>query len=242
MLSAIWLECGIRLLSNRMRLGMNAVIAKQDKSADAGATLSRELCAGPVYLVDDDAAIADSLCFLLEGFGYQVQWFQSGDAFLAAVDCQQPGCVILDSRMPGLSGQDLHLWMKQASSPLAVIFLTGHGDVPMAVDAFKNGAFDFFQKPVAGHALAAAIAKGLLHSWRQHKKLSAQQLIDTLTEREKEIFQLIVNGYTNKQMAESLFVVVRTIEVHRAKVMKKLAATNMAELLKLAPLLHKRGE
>ncbi|MBV7315745.1 response regulator transcription factor [Shewanella sp. NIFS-20-20] len=206
-------------------------------TVELGGEWASQAINGPVYLVDDDAAIADSLSYLLEGFGYQVRWFDSGDSFLAAVDLRHAGCVILDSRMPGLSGQQLQQCLNQASSPLAVIFLTGHGDVPMAVDAFKNGAFDFFQKPVAGQVLADALANGLDLSWRQQGKRYHQQRIATLTEREKEIFQLVVNGYTNKQMAETLFVAVRTIEVHRARVMKKLEANNMAELVKLAPLL-----
>ncbi|MCL2916388.1 response regulator [Shewanella corallii] len=192
-----------------------------------------------IYLVDDDEAIADSLSFLLEGFGYQVVWFDDGQQFLDTVDLSEPGCAILDSRMPGLSGQQVQQLLNETASPLSVIFLTGHGDVPMAVDAFKNGAFDFFQKPVQGKALAEAIDKGLAHSERQSWKLKHQALIDSLTDREKEIFQLVVNGNTNKQMAEALFVAVRTIEVHRAKVMKKLGASNMAQLLKLAPLLHR---
>ncbi|MCF1426922.1 MAG: response regulator [Shewanella sp.] len=192
-----------------------------------------------LYLIDDDEAIADSLCFLLEGFGYRVVWFGDGQTFLSSVDLQEPGCAILDSRMPGLSGQQVQQLLNDKASPLSVIFLTGHGDVPMAVDAFKKGAFDFFQKPVQGKALAEAIEKGLAHSRRQSWKLRHQALIDSLTEREQEIFRLVVNGYTNKQMAEALFVAVRTIEVHRAKLMKKLGVTNMAELLKLAPLLRR---
>ncbi|WP_028118108.1 response regulator transcription factor [Ferrimonas senticii] len=191
-----------------------------------------------VYLVDDDEAVADSLTFLLEGFGYQVQWFADGQLFLQQIDLSQPGCVILDSRMPGLTGQQLQQQLNQSQSPLAVIFLTGHGDVPMAVDALKNGAFDFFQKPVQGQALADALAKGLAHSQQLGQKQAEHHLLDSLTEREREIFRLVVSGQTNKQMADTLFVAVRTIEVHRAKVMKKLGASNIAELLKLAPLLE----
>ncbi|BDM66052.1 DNA-binding response regulator [Shewanella sp. NFH-SH190041] len=204
--------------------------------------MSQVAANGPVYLVDDDEAIADSLCFLMEGFGYQLKWFAAGDAFLQRVDLHASGCVILDSRMPGLSGQQVQLLLKEANSPLSVIFLTGHGDVPMAVDAFKNGAFDFFQKPVQGQALAGAIAKGLQYSERQLWKSRNQALINSLTEREREIFHLVVNGCTNKQMANTLCVAVRTIEVHRAKVMKKLDVTNMAELIKLAPLLQRREQ
>lgn len=195
---------------------------------------------GPVYLVDDDEAIIDSISFLMEGFGYQLSSFNCGDRFLTEVDLTQAGCVILDARMPGLTGPQVQQLLSDAKSPLAVIFLTGHGDVPMAVDAFKNGAFDFFQKPVQGSVLAQAIAKGLINSLEQQQKLKDQALIDTLSEREAQIFQLVIAGNTNKQMANELCVAIRTIEVHRSKLMAKLGVSNLAELVKLAPLLaHK---
>lgn len=196
---------------------------------------------GPVYLVDDDEAIIDSISFLMEGFGYQLRSFNSGDRFLKEVDLTQAGCVILDARMPGLTGPQVQQLLSDAKSPLAVIFLTGHGDVPMAVDAFKNGAFDFFQKPVQGSILAQAIAKGLTNSLEQHLKLTDQALIDTLSEREAQIFQLVIAGNTNKQMANELCVAIRTIEVHRSKLMTKLGVSNLAELVKLAPLLAEKN-
>ncbi|ABV88358.1 response regulator transcription factor [Shewanella pealeana] len=196
---------------------------------------------GPVYLVDDDEAIIDSISFLMEGFGYQLRSFNSGDRFLKEVDLTLAGCVILDARMPGLTGPQVQQLLSDANSPLAVIFLTGHGDVPMAVDAFKNGAFDFFQKPVQGSILAQAIAKGLTNSLEQHLKLTDQALIDTLSEREAQIFQLVIAGNTNKQMANELCVAIRTIEVHRSKLMTKLGVSNLAELVKLAPLLAEKN-
>ncbi|USD36600.1 response regulator transcription factor [Ferrimonas sp. SCSIO 43195] len=192
----------------------------------------------PVYLVDDDAAILDSLSFLMEGYGVTLTGFQRGAEFLRQVDLSQPGCVILDSRMPQLSGQELHQKLNDAHSPLAVIFLTGHGDVPMAVEALKNGAFDFFQKPVQGKALYEAIERGVGHSLKLHHDLQQLALLNELTEREQQVFRLVINGHTNKQMADTLFVSVRTIEVHRSNVMKKLNASNMAGLLKFSSLLE----
>ncbi|MCL1058348.1 response regulator [Shewanella gelidimarina] len=192
---------------------------------------------GPVYLVDDDDAIVDSITFLMDGYGYKMMCFNTGNDFLAKVDLSQPGCVILDARMPGLSGPQVQQLLSEAKSPLSVIFLTGHGDVPMAVDAFKNGAFDFFQKPVQGQRLSQSIAKGLQHSVHLHWQLSNQQMINQLSERETQIFELIIAGNTNKQMSNSLCVALRTIEVHRSKLMNKLGAANLAELLKLAPLM-----
>lgn len=197
---------------------------------------------GPVYLVDDDDAIIDSIGFLMEGYGYKLNSFNSGERFLAEIDLTQAGCVILDARMPGLTGPQVQQLLSDAKSPLAVIFLTGHGDVPMAVDAFKNGAFDFFQKPVQGSLLAQSIAKGLAYSVEQHEKLANQTLIDTLSEREAQIFQLVIAGNTNKQMANELCVAIRTIEVHRSKLMSKLGVSNLAELVKLAPLLTHNPE
>lgn len=190
---------------------------------------------GPVYLVDDDDAIIDSISFLMEGYGYTLISFTNGDSFLSEVDLNQAGCVILDARMPGLTGPQIQLLLSDAKSPLSVIFLTGHGDVPMAVDAFKNGAFDFFQKPVQGSLLSQAIEKGLVHSQSQFQQLSNQVLINNLSDRETQIFQLIIAGNTNKQMSNQLCVAIRTIEVHRAKLMTKLGVSNLAELVKLGP-------
>ena len=196
------------------------------------------LIGGPVYLVDDDEAIVDSITFLMDGFGFKIISFNSGNAFMTAIDLSQPGCVILDARMPGLSGPQVQQLLQDASSPLSVIFLTGHGDVPMAVDAFKNGAFDFFQKPVQGQALSQSISKGLQNSVNQYRRFTEQQLIAGLSERELQIFKLIIAGNTNKQMSSSLCVAIRTIEVHRSKLMDKLGAANLAELVQLAPLIE----
>lgn len=196
------------------------------------------LIGGPVYLVDDDEAIVDSITFLMDGFGYKIKSFNSGNDFIASIDLSQPGCVILDARMPGLSGPQVQQLLSEANSPLSVIFLTGHGDVPMAVDAFKNGAFDFFQKPVQGQVLSQSISKGLQNSINKYNRFAEQQLITRLSERELQIFKLIVAGNTNKQMSSVLCVAIRTIEVHRSKLMDKLGSANVAELLKLAPLIE----
>ncbi|QBF83561.1 response regulator transcription factor [Shewanella maritima] len=189
-----------------------------------------------VYLVDDDEAILDSISFLMEGFDYQLTCFSSGEQFLEQIDLAQVGCVILDARMPGFSGPEVHKRLTQAQSPLAVIFLTAHGDVPMAVEALKSGAFEFFQKPVDGQALASAITKGLTYSQQQYDQLAQKALIEGLSKREKQIFSLIVAGKTNKEMANELCVAVRTIEVHRAKLMLKLNVSNLAELMQLSKL------
>lgn len=185
----------------------------------------------PLYLVDDDDAILDSLGFMLEQFGYQVQTFNSGRDFLAHCALSQAGCVILDSRMPEITGQEVQQKLLETHSPLGVIFLTGHGDLPMALSAFRKGACDFFQKPVSGKALVQAIEKAQRESQATFEQQSLQHKFDQLTEREQQVLAHVIQGMTNKQISEAMFLSLRTIEVHRAKIMKKLEVNNMAELV-----------
>lgn len=185
----------------------------------------------PVYVVDDDESVRDSLAFMLEGHDFNVVTFDDGQTFINQVDLSQPGCVVLDSRMPILRGQEVQQRLNQQQSPLSVIFLTGHGDVPMAVDALKLGAVDFFQKPVDGEQLALAIHKAITHSLMLFGKQEHKKMFDSLTERETEILKLIVTGKRNQQIAEELCVAVRTIEVHRSSLMKKCHAKTVADLV-----------
>lgn len=184
----------------------------------------------PLYLVDDDMAACQSLAILLEDCGFQVAAFTEGNAFLQAVQLDQPGCVILDSRMPGLSGAELHQRLIQQRSPLSVIFLTGFGDVPMAVQALQTGATHFFQKPVQVQELIPAIEAALRQSVQQAEKQQLREAFDALTERERDILKLLVCGHRNQHIAEVLCIAVRTVEVHRASLMKKFAANTIAEL------------
>lgn len=190
-----------------------------------------ELSAYNVYVIDDENSVRESLVFMLEGYGFTVSEFCSGQQFLNKVDITLPGCVILDSRMPVLRGQDVHALLNNENSPLSVIFLTGHGDVPMAVEAFKCGAVDFFQKPVDGEDLCSAIKKGLQLSDRQCKNLGVKRAYQTLTAREKEVLQLIVKGFKNQQMSDFMCVSLRTIEVHRSNLMKKLGVNSVVDLI-----------
>lgn len=185
----------------------------------------------PLYLVDDDEAILDSLGFMLGQFGYQVQTFNSGRDFLTHCALSQAGCVILDSRMPEITGQEVQQKLLETHSPLGVIFLTGHGDLPMALSAFRKGACDFFQKPVSGKALVQAIEKAQCESQTTFEQQSLQHKFDQLTEREQQVLAHVIQGMTNKQISEAMFLSLRTIEVHRAKIMKKLEVNNMAELV-----------
>ncbi|MCU8030518.1 response regulator [Shewanella sp. SM73] len=192
----------------------------------------------PLYLVDDDEAILDSLGFMLGQFGYQVQTFNSGRDFLAHCALSQAGCVILDSRMPEITGQEVQQKLIETHSPLGVIFLTGHGDLPMALSAFRKGACDFFQKPVSGKALVQAIEKAQRESQAAFEQQSLQHKFDQLTEREQQVLAHVIQGMTNKQISEAMFLSLRTIEVHRAKIMKKLEVNNMAELVQHLGNLH----
>ncbi|MFQ6370635.1 response regulator transcription factor [Shewanella sp. YIC-542] len=189
-----------------------------------------------VYLVDDDAAIRDSLSFMLTQFGFQLQAFADGMSFLEQCQLQAPGCVILDARMPEITGQELQQRLLQQDSPLAIIFLTGHGDLPMAVEAFRRGACDFFQKPVNGKALAGAIEKALENSQKVWEEQQLQGCFNRLSPREKQVLQLLIQGQTNKQMSEALHLSLRTVEVHRANTMKKLGVHSLGELMKYTPL------
>jgi len=192
----------------------------------------------PLYLVDDDEAILDSLGFMLGQFGYQVQTFNSGRDFLEHCALSQAGCVILDSRMPEITGQEVQQKLLETHSPLGVIFLTGHGDLPMALSAFRKGACDFFQKPVSGKALVQAIEKAQRESQAAFEQQSLQHKFDQLTEREQQVLAHVIQGMTNKQISEAIFLSLRTIEVHRAKIMKKLEVNNMAELVQHLGNLH----
>ncbi|SFD29371.1 two component transcriptional regulator, LuxR family [Pragia fontium DSM 5563 = ATCC 49100] len=183
-----------------------------------------------IHIVDDDESVRNSLKFMLEGYDFQTEVYASGADFLQKVDVEQPGCVILDSSMPGLSGQQVQRILNEQSSPLSVIYLTGQGDVPMAVDAFKKGAVDFFQKPVDGDALAIALQDALQISVTRKNTLVYQRLYQRLTDREKELFSLITQGYKNQQLSDKLSISLRTVEVHRANLMKKLNVKTVAEL------------
>ncbi|WP_226420936.1 response regulator transcription factor [Vibrio sp. E14] len=184
----------------------------------------------PVFVVDDDESVRDSLAFMLEEHDFNVTTFADGQSFLDEVNVQQAGCIILDSRMPNLRGQQVHQVLNQANSPLAVIYLTGHGDVPMAVDALQAGAVNFFQKPVKGDELAQAILQGQVQSAANLDMAAAKSAYESLTPREKDILRLIIAGKRNIRIADELCIAMRTVEVHRANLLKKFSAKTVAEL------------
>jgi len=188
-----------------------------------------------VYIVDDDEAMRDSLAWLLESNGFRVRSFDSGEAFLEAYHADMAGCLVLDVRMPGMSGLELHERLHGLRSTLPVIFVTGHGDVPMAVSALKKGANDFIEKPYNNKEILGLIEqclaanRELCQQRRHHADLARR--IASLTPREREVMELIVAGSLNKQIADELRISIKTVEVHRARVMDKVAVRSVAELV-----------
>jgi FixJ family two-component response regulator len=190
-----------------------------------------------VYIVDDDQAIRHAMGLLLKSVGLQHQVFESADEFLELHTGNNDGCLVLDIRMPGLSGLELQQKLTEAGSSLPIIFITGHGDIPMAVDAMQKGAFDFIQKPFRDQELLDRISEALSTARqreveREHK-LGVQDRIATLTKREHEVLDLVVTGKPNKIIAHELGVSQRTIEIHRARVMEKMGAKSLAELVRM---------
>ncbi|WP_323886835.1 response regulator transcription factor [Aeromonas caviae] len=186
----------------------------------------------PLYLVDDDEAVLDSLRFMLESCDErQLLSFSDGERFLAEVDLHQPACLILDCRMLGLSGPEVQQRLKAVQSPIAILFLTGHGEVPLAVESLKLGAVDFLQKPVQLTPLLAAIERAEQATQAAATRLAQLAAFERLTPRERQLLQLIARGHKNQQIAQDLCISVRTVEVCRASLMKRLAVNSLAEML-----------
>ncbi len=190
-----------------------------------------------VYIIDDDEAVRDSIGMLLDSADLAHHCFTSADDFLALHDGSQRGCLVLDIRMPGMTGLELQQRLAEIGSTLPIIFITGHGDVPMAVEAMRQGAFDFLRKPIDETNFIDRIHNALnLESGNWHQKLDREQnrgRIESLTDRENEVFQLVAEGVANKAIASDLGISERTVEVHRAQVMKKLDVKTLAQLVRV---------
>jgi len=197
---------------------------------------------GTVYIVDDDDAVRDSLCFLLKTVNLDATTFTSGDAFLQSYDEEMTGCVLLDIRMPGTSGIEVQKKLQQLDCKLPIIFITGHGDVPMAVEAMQSGAFDFIQKPFRDQELLDRIFQALEAHEADEEEANHQREVkhryESLTPREKEVMEFVVKGAANKVIAIDLGVSQRTVEIHRARVMEKMEARSLAELVRMSMLLE----
>ena len=194
-----------------------------------------------VFIVDDDAAVRDSLSFLMQSVGLQTESFDSADAFLQAEPIERAGCLLLDIRMPGMSGLELQGSLEERGIRLPVIFISGHADVPMAVRALKAGAFDFVEKPFNDQLLLDCVQRAI-ESDRQQRQSEAQldewrERMETLTPREREVMELVVDGAANKVISATLGVSLKTVEAHRARVMDKLKAESLSHLVRMSVML-----
>ena len=198
------------------------------------------------HIVDDDPAVRDALQWLLQSRGVPSQTWVSAEGFLSFATSDLCGCVLLDVRMPGMSGIELFDRLRAMHCRLPVIFLTGHGDVPMAVQALKDGAFDFVEKPYDDNALVdkvlAAIAHDTKRRARDNSILLLQQMLAQLTQREQEIMQLILAGKLNKVIADELGIAMRTVEVHRSRIFEKMQVRSAVELSQMLGLLGDKPE
>jgi len=193
-----------------------------------------------VFIVDDDASVRKSLERLIKSVGFKVELFASAEEFLERKPYRGPNCLVLDVRMPGLSGIDLQKELAQKNISLPIIFITGHGDIPMSVKAMKDGAVDFLPKPFDDKNLLSAIDQAIDKDVQRRKegalKAKIQRRVNTLTPREYEVLTWVITGMLNKQIASKLGVGEKTIKVHRGRVMQKMQVLSVAELVRLAQI------
>ena len=193
---------------------------------------------GNIYVVDDDEAVRDSLQWLLEGKDYRVRCFDSAESFLTRYDPREVACLLVDIRMPGISGLELQDRLIERKSPLPIVFITGHGDVPMAVTTMKKGAMDFIPKPFKEEELLSVVERMLdqaREAFTEYQHAANRDaLMGKLTARESQVLERIVAGRLNKQIADDLGISIKTVEAHRANIMEKLNANTVADLLKIA--------
>ncbi|HTK01376.1 MAG TPA: response regulator transcription factor [Bordetella sp.] len=191
-----------------------------------------------VFIVDDDEAVRDSLRWLLEANGYRVRAYASAESFLEDYEPNQVGVLIADVRMPGMSGLELQEQLIARKAPLPIVFITGHGDVPMAVTTMKKGAIDFLEKPFNESDLREIVARMLEQATQRVSQFQAQRdheaMLARLTAREQQVLERIVAGRLNKQIADDLGISIKTVEAHRANIMEKLEVTTVADLMKVA--------
>jgi FixJ family two-component response regulator len=205
---------------------MNPALASKETPRNPLATPA----AGTVFIVDDDEAVRDALAMMLRAAGSSVETFASEQEFVEERADAQSGCIVLDVRMPGMSGIELQDWLVQHRCALPILFLTGHGDVPMAVRAVKRGAFDFLEKPIDDRQLLAAVDSAMAPGSAVPALPPAAA---ALTRREREVLDLILAGRQTRAIAEALFISVKTVEFHRTRIHAKLKVSSMAELFAL---------
>ena len=195
-----------------------------------------------IFVVDDDAAVRQGLRFMLRTAGYSVEAFPSGRAFLEEYDPRRGGCLLLDVRMPQMTGLELQQQLNVRGWRIPVIFITGHGTVSLAIAAMKAGAFDFIEKPLREDALLESIERALHWHHRAYEERLERATLQTrmvlLTSREREVFELVAAGETNKIIARQLGISFRTVELHRAHITEKLQARSLSDLIRMGIILN----
>lgn len=195
-----------------------------------------------VYVVDDNAAVRRFLSGLIRSVGLRVETYATAQEFLDVYEAGSPGCLLLDIRMPGMSGLELQAELKTRKIDIPIIILTGHGDVKVAVHAMKAGAVDFIEKPFSNelllHAVQKAIADGLRAGGTRVRRQEIKQRVAALTARERQVLGMVATGQTNKGVARLLGISEKTVEIHRAKVMEKMQAKSLADLVRMASALE----
>ncbi|MDG4563222.1 MAG: response regulator transcription factor [Candidatus Competibacter sp.] len=198
-----------------------------------------------VFLIDDDQAVRDAVGLLLRATGLIVESFASATDFLKSDSIRRPGCLLLDVRMPGMSGLDLQKQLQEQGHHIPIIFMTGHGDIPMATRAMKAGAFDFIEKPFQGQTLLARVREALERDarelCRQAQRSEAARRLARLSPREREVLERVAAGQYNKVIAAELGISLSTVEIHRKRVMEKLEADSLSNLIRTLALLNEGG-
>jgi len=199
-----------------------------------------------VFVVDDDAAVRDSLRWLMESVGLHVEAFASGETFLAAVTPKSTGCAVIDLRMPGLSGLEVHARLRESGVELPVVVVSGHADVSIAVRALKSGVVDFIEKPYSDQVLLDVVQSALRRDAdRRADRERFEALLERyrqLTPRELDVLRLIVRGQPNKAIGSTLGISLKTVETHRARVMEKMEAGSVSELVRMTLVIESQGK
>ena len=199
-----------------------------------------------VYVVDDDAAVRDSLRWLMDSVGLRVAEFASGEEFLEAITPRHPGCVVLDLRMPQLGGLEVHQRLRQRGIELPVIVISGHGDVAVAVRALKSGVVDFIEKPFNDQELLDCVQQAMRRDrdlrLQRHRREELMTRYMALTPRELDVLRLVVDGKANKAISAELGISLKTVETHRARVMEKMAAGSVSELVRMTLIIESKGK
>lgn len=239
--------------SGTLETGIPSELLKPNESLAMGVSVEQDMPSvepdvpsATVFIVDDDQEVRESVRLLVQSVGLQVVTFSSAHQFLENYRPDLPGCLILDVRMPGMSGLELQNRLAEVGCEIPIILLTGHAEVPMAIEAMRKGAVDFIQKPHSPQNLLERVHDAIHQDARRRethqRRQSVKQLIDTLSPREREVMQLLAHGQGTKVIAEHLGICIKTVDNHRAKVLKKMSVDNTAQLARIVAQTEQTGQ